>query len=244
MSYFDERKSSNPIIQKYFSHRVGEISHESMTLEGVLNKVGFSTILLLLSACYGWVYSSFSLVLIGAFGGLALALLTIFKKTWASFTVPLYALFEGLFLGALSALLENIFPGIVSQAILITLLILGLTLGAYRSGYLKATPRFRKMVYLGTSAIFLMYLLNFVLGLFGSGLPMINSSSWFGIALSLFIVGIASLNLVLDFDFIENAVSQGLPRHMEWYAAFSLLVTIIWLYVEVLRLLEKLRGNK
>ena len=241
MSYIDEQKSSNPLLNTKMFQGSFASNQELMTLDGTINKLGFSFIFLLISACYGWFNFNPGLIVVGAIGGFITAMVTVFKKTWSPYTVPVYAILEGLCLGALSFLFEQKYPGIALQAVLLTLLVLSLMLGAYRSNLIRATPRFRKMVIFATGAICLMYLLNLVMGLFGSGLSIINSSSPMGIGLSLFIVGIASMNLVLDFDFIEKASKEGLPKYMEWYAAFSLLVTLVWLYIEILRLLAKLR---
>ena len=244
MSFIDEQKSSNPILKGELFKQTVEPGSETMTLEGTFNKVGISFALLFFSACYGWLESSFSLVLIGGLGGLAIALLTFSQKQWAPFTVPLYSIFQGLFLGSFSHALEKLFPGIISLTILITILILGVTLAAYRFGLLKVTERLRKMVIIGTATIVLMYLLHFILSIAGGGLPMVHSSTLIGIVLSLIIVGVASLHLVLDFDYIETAIKNGSPKAMEWYGAFSLLVTIVWLYVEVVRLINKWRKHK
>jgi len=172
-----------------------------------------------------------------------LALVTTFKKTWSPVTAPLYALVEGFFLGAISAMFNARFEGIVFQAVLLTFCTLFALLFAYRSGLIKATENFKLGVVAATGGIALVYLATIVLGFFGIKIPMIHDSGIVGIGFSLFVVVIAALNLVLDFDFIENGVEQGAPKYMEWYGAFGLMVTLVWLYIEFLRLLSKLQSR-
>lgn len=180
----------------------------------------------------------------GAIGGFVLALICVFKKTTAPFIAPMYALAEGLFLGGVSAFFEMRFPGIVMQAVGLTFGTLFALLMAYRSGLIKPTENFKLGVVAVTGAICLLYVVNMVLRLVGfDGMGFIHEGGTFGIIFSLVVVVIAALNLVLDFDFIENGVEMGAPKYMEWYAAFGLLVTLIWLYLEMLRLLAKLRSE-
>ena len=227
----------------------------TMTLNGTVNKTAFLLVLTLAGALFTW--SQFSAALAagnpgavmpwvwgGAIGGFVMALVTVFKKTWAPITGPLYAVLEGLFLGAVSAMFELRFPGIVMQAVGLTFGTLAALLMAYRSGLIKATENFKLGVVAATGGIALLYLVNIGMRLFGfDGMGFIHESSLMGIAFSGFVVVIAALNLVLDFDFIEKGVEQGAPKHMEWYAAFGLLVTLIWLYLEILRLLSKLQSR-
>jgi len=224
---------------------------QSMTLNGTVNKTGLLLLLAVLTAAFSWSQAigptgemtpAGSLYALGgAIGGLILALVTVFKKEWAPVTAPMYALVEGLFLGAISAMFEMKFPGIVFQAVLATFGTLVAMLLAYRSGVIKATENFKLGVVAATGGIALLYLVSIVLGLFGINVPMIHDSGWMGIAFSLFVVVVAALNLVLDFDFIENGVDHGAPKYMEWYGAFGLMVTLVWLYVEFLRLLSKIQ---
>ncbi len=180
----------------------------------------------------------------GAIGGLIVALVTVFKKTWAGITSPVYALLEGLFLGGISAIFEAQYPGIVIQAVALTFGTLFSLLLAYKSRLIKVTENFKLGVAAATGSIFLIYLANMLLGFFGIHMPFIHESGIIGIGFSLVVVVIAALNLVLDFDFIENGAASGAPKYMEWYAAFGLMVTLIWLYLEMLRLLAKLRSRK
>ena len=227
----------------------------TMTLNGTVNKTAFLLVLTLAGARCTWSQVSAALaagnpgavmpwVWGGAIGGFVMALVTVFKKTWAPVTGPLYAVLEGLFLGAVSAMFELRFPGIVMQAVGLTFGTLAALLLAYRSGLIKATENFKLGVVAATGGIALLYLVNIGMRLFGfDGMGFIHESSLMGIAFSGFVVVIAALNLVLDFDFIENGVEQGAPKYMEWYAAFGLLVTLVWLYLEILRLLSKLQSR-
>jgi len=179
-------------------------------------------------------------MMVGIFGGLIVALVTIFKPTAAPISAPIYALLEGLAIGGISAMFEANYPGIVIQAVGLTFGTLAALLMAYKSGLIKPTENFRLMLFAATGGIFLLYLVNIIMGFFGAQIGFIHSNGLVGIGFSLVVVAIAALNLVLDFDFIEQAAEQGAPKYYEAYGAFSLLVTLIWLYLEILRLLAKL----
>lgn len=224
-------------------------SDDVMTLNGTVGKTALLLFLLLLTAGGTWFQldlvnnpgGAMPYVLGGAIGGLVLALATVFRPVWASVTAPLYALFEGLFIGAISAIYEAQYPGIVVQAVMLTFGTLAALLMAYSSGMIKATENFKLGVVAATGGICLVYIATLVLALFGIQVPMIHESGTVGILFSLFVVVVAALNLVLDFDFIETGVNANAPKHMEWYGAFGLVVTLVWLYIEFLRLLAKLR---
>jgi uncharacterized YccA/Bax inhibitor family protein len=223
-----------------------------MTMQGTVDKTAILLAVVVFAAIWPWrlFFESRNpeLVLpwlgIGAIGGFVVAMLTIFKKTWAPATAPIYAACEGLVLGSTSALFELRYPGIVLRSVALTFGVLLTLLVAYRSGAIRATEGFRRGVIAATGAIVLVYLGSFVLGLFGVNLGFLNSSSPLGIGISLVVVGIAALNLVLDFDFIEQGAKAGAPKYMEWYGAFGLLVTLVWLYLEILRLLSKLNDRR
>ena len=227
----------------------------AMTLNGTVNKTALLLVITLVGAMYSWSQAATALAsgetgllmplaLGGAIGGFIVALVTIFKKTWAPVTGPLYAGLEGLFLGAISAIFEMRYPGIVMQAVGLTFGTLAALLLAYRSGLIKATENFKLGVVAATGGIALLYLVNIGMRLFGfEGMGFIHEGSTIGILFSIGVVIVAALNLVLDFDFIENGVEQQAPKYMEWYAAFSLLVTLVWLYLEILRLLSKLQSR-
>jgi uncharacterized YccA/Bax inhibitor family protein len=224
---------------------------DAMTLNGTVNKTGILLLLTVLTAAFAWSQAltpagelapGFGVyVWGGAIGGLVIALVTVFKKAWSPVTAPLYALVEGFFLGAISAMYNHLYEGIVLQAVMLTFGTLFALLMAYRSGLIKATDNFKLGVVAATGGIMLVYLASIVLRMFGMNIPLIHESGIVGIGFSLFVIVIAALNLVLDFDFIETGVEQGAPKYMEWYGAFGLMVTLVWLYLEFLRLLAKLR---
>lgn len=222
-----------------------------MTINGTVNKTGILLLLTVLTAAFAWSQTigadgqiapgAMIYAIGGAIGGLILALVTVFKKEWSPVTAPMYALVEGFFLGAISAVFEARFPGIVFQAVLLSFGTLFALLAAYRSGLIKVTENFKLGVVAATGGIALLYLASFVLSFFNINVPVIHEASWLGIAFSLFVVVVAALNLVLDFDFIETGAAARAPKYMEWYGAFGLMVTLVWLYVEFLRLLSKLQ---
>ena len=244
-------RTSNPALNPKAFQVGGATFGESMTVSGTVNKAGILLICVVATAAWTWrqFLSSPSpqtmapYVAVGAIGGFVVALVTIFKKTWAPVTAPLYALLEGLVLGSVSAMFELRFPGIAIQAVGLTFGTLVALLLAYRSGMIRVTNNFRLGVVAATGGIALFYLATFVLGFFGVHFTSIYGAGPIGIGFSVFVVIIAALNLVLDFDFIENAARAGVPKYMEWYAAFGLMVTLIWLYLEILRLLSKLRSR-
>jgi len=239
-------RSGNPALSaKTFKNAVST-SDEKMTIEGTVNKTAMSLLLLMAAASYTWSNPSPGLMIFGMIGGFILAIVTIFKKTWAPYTVSGYALLKGLALGGISRFFEMQYPGIVSQAVFLTFGILAALLLAYKSGLIKPTENFKLGVVAATGGIAFMYLISFIMSIFGSGLSIMNTAntSLFSIGFSVFVVIIASLNLVLDFDFIEEGAERGAPKYMEWYGAFGLLVTLIWLYLEILRLLAKLQSRR
>ncbi|HAU81871.1 Bax inhibitor-1/YccA family protein [Stenotrophomonas sp. TWI273] len=224
---------------------------QAMTINGTVNKTGVLLLLTVLTAAFAWsqsvdanglpTSSAMLYTLVGAIGGLVLALVTVFKKEWSPVTAPMYALVEGLFLGAISAMFNAKFPGIVMQAVMLTFGTMFVMLAVYRSGLIKVTENFKLGVVAATGGIALLYLASFVLSFFNINVPMIHEGGWMGIAFSLFVVVVAALNLVLDFDFIETGAEARAPKYMEWYGAFGLMVTLVWLYVEFLRLLSKIQ---
>ncbi len=242
-------RSSNPVLnEKTFSKTLSGAG--KMTIEGTVRNTFLMALLIVVTGGYTWM-SFFkgqtqlvSLALIGGLiAGLILAIATIFKKEWSPVTVPLYALAEGLALGGLSATFEQMFPGIVFHAFTLTVGTLFALLLAYQSKMIQVTDNFRMGIFAATGGIALMYIIDLLLSFFGLRMPFIHETGLLGVGISLFIVVIAALNLVLDFDFIENAAKQGAPKYMEWYGAFGLMVTLIWLYMEILRLLAKTRSR-
>jgi uncharacterized YccA/Bax inhibitor family protein len=222
-----------------------------MTLSGTVNKTGLLLICAFASAAWTWyrflaahdLAAIAPLMTIGLIGGFICAMVTVFKKEWAPVTAPLYALLEGLALGGISAVFELRYPGIAIQAVGLTFGTLFVLLLAYRSGLIPVTQKFRLGIVAATGGIMVFYLLEMVLGFFGIRFMALNGSGALGIGFSLFVVAIAALNLVLDFDFIERGVNGGAPKYMEWYGAFGIMVTLVWLYLEILRLLTKMRSR-
>jgi uncharacterized YccA/Bax inhibitor family protein len=247
-------RTGNPgLNEKTFSGLPRPIaSGERMTLQGSINKSFLLLVVLLAGAFWPWSqYLSTGdastvgpAILVGALGGFVVALIISFKATTAPYLAIPYAALEGLAMGGLSALLERRYPGIAIQAVGLTFGVLAVLLVAYTMRLIRVTQQFRAIVIGATGAIALLYLVTMVLGLFHVNVPVLNSSSPLGIIISLVICGVAAMNLILDFDLIETGVRQGAPRYMEWYSAFGLLVTLVWLYMEILRLLSKLRDSR
>jgi uncharacterized YccA/Bax inhibitor family protein len=240
-------RSGNPVLtNKTFDMAP---AGERMTIGGTVNKTAMLLALVLVTAVYTWrefsatqdVTKVLPFIWTGAIGGLIVAFVTIFKKTWAAATAPLYALLQGFVVGGISAIFELQYPGIVIQAVGLTFGVLACLLMAYKSGLIKPTENFKLGVVAATGGIALLYLVNIVMSMFGKPIGFIHESGTFGILFSGFVVVIAALNLVLDFDFIEQGAENGAPKYMEWYGAFGLTVTLVWLYLEILRLLAKLR---
>jgi uncharacterized YccA/Bax inhibitor family protein len=241
-------RTSNPALNdKVFAFDVPAV--KTMTLQGTVNKTAILLFLAIGGAALSWQLPTLAPALTqpAIIGGLIVGLLTslviIFKQTTAPFLAPVYALAEGLFLGAISSLMETVYPGIVLPAVCLTFGIAGSLLAAYTSGLIKATENFKLGIVAATGGIFVVYLISMVLRFMGTDIPFIHSPSPIGIGFSLFVVVIAALNLVLDFDFIEKGVEYGAPKYMEWYGAFGLMVTLVWLYLEILRLLSKLQSR-
>lgn len=235
-------KSSNPALTSRSFKDLERVSNRVMTLTGTVQKTGILLLLLLVSGYCSWGSQSIgALAGLSAIGGFIIALVTVFKKHWSPITAPLYAVSQGLFLGSTSALFEATYPGIVVQAVALTAGTLFALLGAYQSGFIRATENFKLGIVAATGGICIVYLAQFILGFFG--VSFLSTSGPFSIVFSLVVVVIAALNLVMDFDFIEQGVAQGAPDYMEWFSAFGLMVTLIWLYIEILRLLAKLRSQ-
>ena len=246
-------RTSNPTLNdKVFRGEGIGFGQETMTVSGTVNKTGILLVLAALTSVWTWnlffhsrsAEAVMPLAGVGAIGGFIVAIVTVFKKNWSPITAPLYALLEGLMLGSVSALFEVRFPGLPIQAVSLTFGVLVVMLLAYRSGVIPVNDKLRYGIVAATGGIFLIYIAEFVLGFFGIHFTSINSSSPIGIGFSVVVVIIASLNLVLDFDFIQRGAQAGAPKYMEWYGAFGLIVTLVWLYFEMLRLLSKLNSRR
>ena len=236
-------RSGNPVFGDKFNQSQGFVGSERMTLDGTVNKTGILLGLCFIGAIISWNIPNPFFIVGGALVGFGLAIYTSFVPRNAGITAPIYAFVEGLFLGGVSLMFEVQYPGIAIQAIGLTFGTLASLLFFYKSGLIKPTENFRLMIFSATFGIMILYLVSIVMSFFGSGIGFIHSNGIFGIGFSLFVVSIAALNLVLDFDFIEQGSENSLPKFMEWYGAFSLMVTLIWLYLEILRLLAKLRSR-
>jgi uncharacterized YccA/Bax inhibitor family protein len=244
-------KSGNPAFNDN-TFDVRAAYGDGMTISGTVNKAGILMLCVFATAAWTWnrffttgdIASVGGFTLVGAFGGFIFALITSFKKEWAPVTAPIYALLEGLFLGAFSATMEVRFPGIAIESVALTFGTCFCLLLAYRSGLIRATEKFTLGIVAATGGIALVYLASMVLGFFHIQIPGIFGGGPIGILFSLGVVIIAALNLILDFNFIEQGALRGAPKYMEWYGAFGLMVTLIWLYLEIVRLLSKLRGDR
>ncbi len=239
-------KSSNPTLNEKIIRNFAYTDTESgvMTVQGTVNKVALLLLLTIASAAFTW--NKFLTIgpqavqpwiMVGGIGGFITALITIFNKKNSGIFAPVYAVFEGLFLGAISAFFASAYSGIVMRAVMLTLAVLFTMLFLYKSGTIKVTQQFRAGVIAATIGIAVAYFFSFILGLFGMNMSFMYGGGLMGIIISLVIVGVAALNLVLDFDFIERGANASLPKYFEWYGAFGLMVTLIWLYMEILRLL-------
>jgi uncharacterized YccA/Bax inhibitor family protein len=242
---------ANPLLNQNVWQRADRLPQvstgEVMSVEGAINKSAL--LLLLVVGAATWVWTRFfqsndpAVVMpylwTGLIAGFVAAIATAFRPDWARLTAPAYALLEGLALGAISALYESRLHGIVFQAVGLTFGVLAVMLMLYRSGVIKVTDRFRMIVFAATGGIALFYFVSIILSFFHVAIPFLTGGGTFSIVFSLVVVGIAAMNLALDFDFIARGVEHGAPKFMEWYAAFGLMVTLVWLYLEMLRLLSK-----
>jgi uncharacterized YccA/Bax inhibitor family protein len=244
--------TANPAMNEAVYRRAGQAdtSTSVMTLQGAVVKAALLVVILLVTATYTWSQAAegnatlaYGLLMGGLIGGFITALVTIFIPKVSPFTAPVYAALEGLALGAISAVFEAMYPGIVIQAVGLSIGVLAVMLFVYGTGIIRATERFKIGIVAATGAVCLVYLVDIVLAWFSIRIPYIHESGMVGIGFSLVVVVIAALNLILDFDFIEQGVRREAPKYMEWYGGFSLLVTLVWMYLEILRLLAKIRGG-
>ena len=238
-------RSGNPVLTKNTFNSGLDVS-ETMTINGTVNKTAISLFLLIGTGYFTFGVINPVILIVCGIGGFITAIVTVFKKQWAPITVPIYAILEGGLLGGVSFMYNSMYNGIVTDAIFLTVGILLSLLFAYRSGLIKPTENFKLGIFAATGGIAIVYIIDMVMGFFGSsmGVMQIDNASPMSIGFSVVVVVIAALNLVLDFDFIEEGAESGAPKYMEWYGAFGLLVTLIWLYLEILRLLAKLNSRK
>jgi len=243
MAFFD--RSSNPVLRSN-TFSGAETIGPVMTINGTIHKTGFLLLLCIAAAAWTWQLPPESVgiwMMGGLFGGFIVSMVAIFARQTTPVTAPIYAVFEGLALGGISGMLDRAYPGIAIQAVSGTFGALFVMLALYRSGVVRATPAFTRGIIIATGAICLVYIVNMALGFFGHSVPMVNGGGALGIGFSIFVVILATLNLVLDFAMIEQGAQAGAPKYMEWYGAFSLMITLVWLYLEILRLLAKSRDR-
>ncbi|MEQ1797159.1 MAG: Bax inhibitor-1/YccA family protein [Lacibacter sp.] len=247
-------QSGNPTLsEKQFEKTLTSGSGETMTVRGTMNKFGFLMLMVMAGAAFAWQWfdagkNPMPLMLGGALGGLVVALVITFKKEWSGYLAPAYAILEGLFVGAISAyfnfLFQEKYPGIITHAVLITFAVAASMYLLFTLRIIKVTDKLRSIIFVATASIAVFYLLTWILSFFGIQFAFLTTGSTFGIIFSLAVIVIAALNLVLDFDMIEKGSEMGAPKYMEWYGAFGLLVTLVWLYLEILRLLAKMNSRK
>ncbi|HNW49422.1 MAG: Bax inhibitor-1/YccA family protein [Bacteroidales bacterium] len=248
---------ANPVLsEKVFNKAHSEESTEVMTVKGTAFKSIVLIFMVLAGAAYTWkvFYEAINPASVtpwmwgGAIGGFIVAIIISFKPNLAQYLAPVYAVLEGLFLGAISAMFNQAFaesaPGIVMNATLLTILTAFAMLIVYRTGLIKVNDKFIRIITTAVGAIALYYFVNIILSMFGVNLVMLHNSGPLSIGISLVIIGVAAFSLLLDFNFIEKASQQGAPKYMEWYGAFALMVTLIWLYLEILKLLAKFAGGR
>lgn len=239
--YLQGDNMSNPALNEKTWDRLRDVTTEgTMTIEGTINKSGLLILITLFGAYLGWNMHSSAYFIGALLIGFVLSLVIILKPTTAPFLSQPYAFFEGLTLGLISSLYSNLYPGIITNTLLATMGCFVLMLGLYRFRIVRVTDKFRSVLVVATGAIALTYLVNLVMGFFGHQIPMIHEASPMGIAFSVIVSGVAAFNLLLDFDMIEQAHARNAPKFMEWYAGFALLLTLVWLYLELLRLMGKL----
>lgn len=244
-------KSSNPVMSdRIFQSAYTETqAADVMTVQGAGIKTAILVALAFAAAAFSWqaciqneaLYPGFAMG--GGIVALILVIVSSFKPSASPFTAPLYALAEGLALGAISVMFERFYPGIAFQAVCLTFGTLFSMAIVYSNGWIKVTNKLRTGLYAALGAIFLIYLISMIMNLFGGQFPYIHGNGLIGIGFSVIVVGVAAFFLLLDFDFIERGAQYGAPKYMEWYGALGLMVTIVWLYLEILILLSKLQSR-
>ena len=243
-------KSSNPMLRDSIYEKAYALTEKPMTVAGTMNKLLILSLVMIIAAAA--VYYQFSMgrydyvqimMTAGIIIGFILAIVISFKQDSAPYLAPLYAFSQGAFISGISCFFEKIYDGIVMQAISITFLVVFSMALLFKTGLIKATEKFRSVIFITTLTIAIFYIVSFILMLCGISIPYYTSTSPLAIAVNVVIAGIAALNLIIDFDFIERGVHAPLPSHFEWYGAFGLLVTVLWLYIEILRLLSRTRSR-
>ena len=248
-------KTSNPTLgENIIKNFAFTATDRTMTVQGTITKIALLLALVVAGAVFTWskvmsgietgAVSVNGWMIGGSVAGFVLAMVISFKQEWAPFLAPVYAVCEGLFVGSMSAYFEAMYPGLVMRAVLLTFSVLFALLFLYKMQIVKATQRFRTILIAATSGICIAYLISFILSLFGINMSFIFGGGSMGLIVSVVVVAVAALNLVLDFDFVEHGAEAGLPAYFEWYGAFGLMVTLVWLYIEILRLLAIVAGRR
>ena len=238
-------ESHNPVMtEKAYQTSSDLIARgETMTVQGAINKSFLLLAILVLAAYWGFTMPSKLFLWGGAIAGLVIVLIAVFKREWSPILAPLYAGVEGLFVGSVSAIYAQVYNGIIFNAVTLTIALLFLMLFIYKARIIKVTDKFRTGVVMATGAVLLVYVLNWILSFFGMNMPFLHDGGWMSIGISLVIIGIATLNLLLDFDNFEKGEQYKAPAYMEWFSAMGLLITLVWLYLEILRLVAMLSSN-
>ncbi len=240
------RGSSNPMMKEKMYQNTSnqtldghflEVKGEKMTVQGAINKSFILGAIMLATALVGFSFPSSMLMWGGAIAGLIVVIIAARKPEMSGTLAPIYAVLEGLFVGSVSAMYAALFDGIIFQAVSLTMAVFFVMLFIYKTGIIKVTNKFRTGVMMATGAIVLVYVVNIVMSLFGVNIPFLHEGGAIGIGISLVIVGVASMNLLLDFDNFEKGEKYGAPAYMEWFSAMGLLITLVWLYIEILRLI-------
>jgi uncharacterized YccA/Bax inhibitor family protein len=232
-------QTSNPLLKRAASF--SGVEEGTMNLNGTVNKAGILLLICIATGAVSWATPELHgpVIALPIIGGFIASLVAIFFPATSPWLAPLYAAMEGLALGALSQMFNAKYPGIAANAVILSFSVLALFLVLYATRIVKVTQGMRVAVIAATGAIVVVYLIDIVLGLFGVHVPFINDSGPAGILVSLVICGIAAFNFFLDFDSIEACINAGAPKYMEWYSGMALLITLVWLYLEILRLLSK-----
>ncbi len=240
-------KSSNPILNEttFAQDQVKDFAGEEnlMTIQGAMNKTFILFGIMILTAAVNFSMANPFLTIGGAIAGLIVVFIAVAKKERSGTLAPIYAALEGLFVGGISAMYAAFQGGLIIQAVSLTMMVFFMMLFIYKTNIIPVTNKLRTGIIMATGAVFLVYMLSFVLGMFGINIPYLHEGGTIGIVISLVIIGIASLNLLLDFDLFEKGEEYGAPQYMEWFAGMSLLITLIWIYIEILRLLAILSSN-
>jgi uncharacterized YccA/Bax inhibitor family protein len=247
MAFFNFNKSSNPVFnEKAFQKEIPKMDaagYQTMTVRGAIDKTILLFLLMLVTVFISYSLPNPLFLIGGAIVGLILVVVASFKPVWAPYLAPGYALAEGFFVGTVSAMYASQFNGIVFHAVSLTISMLFLMLIIYRLKLIKVTEKFKAGVIMATGAVFIVYMISFVMSFFGMSLPFLHEGGIMGIGISVVVIGIAAMNLLLDFDTFEKGEAYGAPKYMEWFSAMGLLITLVWLYIEFLRLLSKLNRD-